>query len=352
MKKVILAQTIVMTVLMGCSFSKDHEKAPEKNGAANIGTISKNSFQTMILEEDTTTLKDYIQSKSITELNTTFPDGSTALENAVLRGNSDVIRNLIQFGASPFVANKTTQRSIYQEVSILKIEGKTPSSIDRFKNEALSLGKGRAQSQIRKLLKSKAHDELLSFVSDYQVPASEVVEAIVRKSYKDFEIPLAVIEKLLKLPSMQNDDVFPFVVKRPSDLLLNEVSKQLNQVTPHFAFADFISAKLPGKLHGFQHYDKKEDRTYFVNPSLLLWWRNIKYTSRHEAFKPYIEKITRFPVEMAAYYCDGKCELIEEAKNSITIDQLQNSEKYWGNTILNDSLDNATGDFWYPEDEE
>ncbi|ASD62554.1 ankyrin repeat domain-containing protein [Bdellovibrio bacteriovorus] len=353
MKKVILAQTIIMTVLMGCSFSKDQNKpaVPSETPLAQSAKTPENAFQKLILEAELHDLKDAIQTKSQADLNQNFPDGSTPLENAALRGDVEVIRHLAQLGASPFVANTTTKKSLYQEVGTLKLEQKKPSSLELFKYHALRAGISRSKSQIRSLLKSKSFEELLTFVITNQTPASEVIPAITR-GYRDHEIPLAIIEKLIKVPSMQNDELFERLVKDASYILLDELDTQLNKVLPHFALAEFISGKMPNKFHGYWHYSDKEDRTYFVNPSLLLWWRNIKYPARHENFSTYLQKITRFPEALATIYCPGKCKTIDEAKFSITIDELRNDENFWGNTILNDSLAEASGDFWNPEEEE
>ncbi|WP_374034051.1 hypothetical protein ACES2I_15865 [Bdellovibrio bacteriovorus] len=351
MKKVILAQTIVMTVLMGCSFSKDQDKPAILPEAPLIQSITENTFQKLILEAELQDLKEAIQSKSYAELNQNFPDGSTPLENGALRGDAEIIQQLVKFGASPFVANSSTKKSLYQEVSTLKLKQNKPTSLEIFKYHALREGASRSKSQIRNLLKSKSFEDLLKFIVTDLTPASEVVPAITR-SYRDEEIPLSIIERLIKAPSMQNDEFFEVLVKDASYILLDEIDTQLNKDLPNFSLAEFISGKLPNKFHGYWHYSAKEDRTYFVNPSLLLWWRNIKYPARHENFSIYIQKITRFPEALAAVYCPGKCKTIEEAKFSITIDELRNHESYWANTILNDSLEASSGDFWNPEEEE
>lgn len=352
MKKVILAQTIVMTVLMGCSFSKDQDKPaiPSETPLAQSATTSENAFQKLILEAELHDLKEAIQTKSQADLNQNFPDGSTPLENAVLRGDVEIIRHLVHFGASPFVANSATKKSLYQELGTPKIEQKKPTPTELFKYLALSAGASHSKSQIRNLLKSKSFEELLTFVITNQTPASEVIPAMRR--YRDHEIPLAIVERLIKVPSMQNDEFFERLIRDASYILLDELDAQLKKDLPHFALAEFMSAKMPNKFHGYRHYSDKEDRTYFVNPSLLLWWRNIKYPARHENFSTYLQRITRFPEALATIYCPGKCKTIDEAKFSVTIDELRNDEKFWGNTILNDSLAEASGDFWNPEEEE
>lgn len=350
MKKVILAQTIAMTVLMGCSFSMDPDEPTTISEAQETQLTNQNVFQNLILKGELKELKEAIQSKSHADLNQNFPDGSTPLENGTLRGDIEIIRHLVKFGASPFVANSITKKSLYQDVNSLILEQKKPTSLEVFKYQALQEGISRSKLKIRTLLKNKSFNEILDFVAIDLTPATTIIPEIT-SSYYDGEIPLATMEKIIKTPSMQGDEFIENLIKKTPSLLLHEIDLQLNKSFPHFALAEFISGKIPNKVHGYHHYSAKEDRSYFVNPSLLLWWRNIRYPALHENFGTHLQKITHFPETLAAVYCSGKCKNIEDAKFSITIDDLSNHESYWGNTILNDSLEAVEADFWNPEEE-
>lgn len=346
MKKVILAQTIVMTVLMGCSFSKDTDKFTH---AMTVQTTERtsNSLQNIILFEPKSALVEALKNKNAQQINSHFADGSTPLENAANRGNEDIIRLLIKAGASPFIVNRTSGSSLFLESLkvISKEEAKNPTYNQTFNVKMLATAF--IMKNVGELLKNRSYDTLLEYIIQMNIPAS-VVLTNYNSLHKLERLPAPALERLLNTPSFQNDLTIPIVVKKPYQLFAGELERQLDESTAHLALLEFLSKKMPSQLFGLQHYAEEEDRTYYFNPAFLMTWRNSRQSAKHQHLIEKIQELSHFPKDVVAVYCQGSCAPPSDTKSAVYLADLDLGESGKDQVFLTEVLEYLDADFWEP----
>lgn len=349
MKKVITLSIALMTVLMGCSFSKD---SSDNKSVNNVAVLSnpESRFQEEIRFASSEGLSAELKKMSANELNQQFPDGTTPLEVAIERGNISVINLLIKSGASPFIVNKKTNLSPFDEYLLTKKELKSQAFFTA-RGIAISNSISFTQSQIRHFVSVGLYQDLYNLVIRNNIPASVFLNFFNETSFAE-RLPKEIIERLLLAPSFENDLTIPQYLRRPHRLFFFELERQLKEALPSFAMLEFISRKTPQNIYGYDHYNSDEDRTYFLNPAVLLEWRNIRTQARHQDKVKIIEKLSNFPAGVAALYCDGSCKHISEAKNSISKDDLKNNERFFNSPLLDNALESRFGAFWDTSDRE
>lgn len=100
MKKEITIPFVLMSFLIGCSFSKSNEKNLTATNVSQPKTLNE---KVRFLSIDS--LRAELKNESATKLNKLDENGNTLFDIAMERGSIDVIRELIAAGYSPFLPN-------------------------------------------------------------------------------------------------------------------------------------------------------------------------------------------------------------------------------------------------------
>lgn len=347
MKKVILAQTIVMTVLMGCSFSKETGK--EHLIEANKVQKEEDSFQSAILTASSVTLQEILATKSPSQMNINFADGSTPLENAALRGNRDIAKLVIKAGGSPFKINSKTGVSIFLESVPATKTSLRSSSILLEKYMINGLAKRFISKNIDNFVGTRNYDGLLEYLELLEVPASIVLNNFKYSRYE--RIPAPVVARLISLPSFINDQTVSQTLKDPVDLFKKILEDQLETPHPSLSLLEFLTHKYPEKIFGIRYYCEQEDITFYVNPALLLNGRNAKYKPKHSHLAEKLNQLSRFSPGDIALYCKGNCDS-SEANNIATAERMSQLTNKALQTIIEDALADQLNSFWGPDETE
>lgn len=338
MKRVISISLAVMTILMGCSFSKDKHTPAEP---VSTELKNANSFQHSILYSSFSDLNVILKTKSELEINTHFPDGSTPLETAVYRGNAEITDAIISAGASPFIKNKITGRSLYDTYLTVK-KGETDSlRIESF------LTSSRAVSQIKANIKSiitQDPDGYLRKVLTLNIPLTIIFDSLFQL-YPKF--PLSIVEKIIATPSLDSE-LTAKQKETASKLFIKELNTQLSSENPHFSLLKFFSIKSHPSIISYR-FDT-EDSTYHISPAALIVWRNSRIPPKHESLAAQIQDLSNWSKSNAIAICSSDCKDLQNAERIVTYEEILKDPTLVD--IMNDALSEQPGIFWQVPDME
>lgn len=332
MKRVISTSIAVMTILMGCSFSKDGNP-PKTPLATEFKT--ENSFQYLVLYSSYADLTAALKTKSEVEINTPFSDGRTPLETAVYRGNWEITDAIIAAGASPFIKNKITGKSLYDTYQTVTRKETDSLRIDIFRTTSRAISQ--IKTNIRAII-TQDPEGYLHKVLALNIPITIIFDSLFRL-YPKF--PPHIVEKIISTQSLDSD-LTTKQQEAASNLFIKELDSQLDSENPHFSLLNFFSAKTQSAIISYRFYT--EDSTYHISPAALMLWRNGRAFPKHESLSAQIQQLSHWPENNAIAICSSNCRDLQSAERIVTYDEVLKDPALVD--IMNEALSERSGQFW------
>lgn len=274
MKRVIsLLAASLMTLLIGCSFSKDNDpivRESKENKEINLKDLAKiKDSESAIKYLPEENIRDYFKDTSSKDLNAPFASGKTAIEVAYERGNTNVLKDLLSIGASPYVPNSKTGISPFERALAIK----TPETISVITNDSTFylfwkyLRVQRQKSSI--LLSKKNYAEFLAEFNEKHLPCDVYLEDLIQKrsSLSATSTPTDFIQKFLKSSSCETK----FNKDKAPALFLREYNLQTKASFRDLTIMKFLSEKLDEKPAAKILF-KDNQKKIFTTPAVLLNW--------------------------------------------------------------------------------
>ncbi|NUN05611.1 MAG: ankyrin repeat domain-containing protein [Bdellovibrio sp.] len=274
MRKVITSVALyLMTLLMGCSFSKDKDQSTTNSKETNQVSLKElvqvNDTESAIKHLPEEGIRDYFKDIPSKELNTPFTNGKTPIQVALERGNINVLKDLLSLGASPYVPNsKTGMSPLENPPSENTKDARTAmakDSVGTLIGNYLFLQKRKAST----FLLNKNYSEYLSNFYEKHLPCDVLLEDLIRgkRDRSSPGVPSEFLKKILAAPSCASK----FNKERAPDLFLREFNNQAKVSFSNLAVLDFLSGKLEDKPAAVVLH-KDDQKKIFTTPAALLIW--------------------------------------------------------------------------------
>lgn len=344
MKKVIILQAIVITVLMGCSFSKNQpETEIPKVDSQQLDKIKNLEDAIKILP--TVELDKYLKSAPPKPLNKPFEDGKTPIEVALERGNQEILKLLLDAGASPFIKNSKTNQSPYEKLRTAKISAEE-SKAYHYSGGGYSLAaqvsafKAKHDLLLKDLLQKGIFPQYLDEIEEKQIPCEIPIEHLIdaRRLKNSIHIPENVIKKTLNSQACQQ----PLNLKNLVSLYTHEFETQVAQGFGNLSIMEFLSSKNPNTLFYIEFIDTY-NRTYFINTAAIVSW----LTRGKKSLSPLIERmqqLSHFPNRSAILVNYNNSSTPSPDSLSYSLDEVQNIQDRDLSAILNEASESYLED--------
>lgn len=268
---------------MGCSFSKNNNSESSKRSDIilnDLKRVTDTESAIRFLPEDSISI--YFKDIPSTKLNTPFENGKTSIEVALERGNTKVIQELLNLGASPYIKNSKTHLNSIQIASSSDAAGFLFSN---YLQESIS--------KTSNFLFEKKYHLYLQEIHEKNLPCESIVTSLVRNrmSNPTKGAPREVIDRVLNASSCEEE----FQEKKSVELFIKEFETQLGAEFSNILILQFLSSKIKKTPIALRIISSSE-KTAFVSPaSLALWSLNIKGINHLDKEILKIHNLTNFP---------------------------------------------------------